>query len=103
MDEVAAFVFANEAESYAARTGRPDNVGVVGVAVFREKRHVQPWREGRIAPAPASPSAQRDSYAGGAAKAESARAPEVSAAAPGMRAEPDRSNQSRLGTAHGER
>ena len=104
MNEVAAFVFANEADSYAAQTGRPDNVGVVGIAVFREKRQVHPWREGRIAPAPASPSAQRDSYTGGAAKTDSARAAETTAGAPSaMRSEPDRGDQSRLGTGHGER
>ena len=35
--EVAAFEFTALAESYAARTGRPANVGVIGVAVFRER------------------------------------------------------------------
>jgi hypothetical protein len=38
MDEVAAFYFTALPDSYAARTGRPDNVGVVGVALFRESR-----------------------------------------------------------------
>jgi hypothetical protein len=37
LNEVAAFVFTALPDSYAARTGRPDNVGVIGVAVFREK------------------------------------------------------------------
>lgn len=36
-DEVAAFEFADARASYAARTGRPDHVGVIGVALFREK------------------------------------------------------------------
>jgi len=36
MDEVAAFYFTALPDSYAARTGRPDNVGVIGVALFRE-------------------------------------------------------------------
>ncbi|HWE47541.1 MAG TPA: hypothetical protein VG407_16080 [Caulobacteraceae bacterium] len=35
--EVAAFVFAPLPKSYAARTGRPADVGVIGVAAFREK------------------------------------------------------------------
>jgi hypothetical protein len=35
---VARFVFVDPAASYAARTGRPDNIGVIGVAVFRETR-----------------------------------------------------------------
>jgi hypothetical protein len=36
--EVAAFEFSNAGDSYAGRTGRPGNVGVIGVALFREKR-----------------------------------------------------------------
>lgn len=36
--QTAAFYFTDLADSYAARTGRPDNVGVIGVALFREKR-----------------------------------------------------------------
>ena len=36
--EVAAFTFTDLADSYAARTGRPANVGVIGVAVFRERQ-----------------------------------------------------------------
>lgn len=35
--EVAAFTFTDSANSYAERTGRPANVGVIGVAVFRER------------------------------------------------------------------
>ena len=35
--EVAAFAFAPLSQSYAARTGRPGDVGVIGMAVFREK------------------------------------------------------------------
>lgn len=37
LSQVAAFEFAVLGDSYAARTGRPDNVGVLGVAVFRER------------------------------------------------------------------
>jgi len=39
LDQVAAFYFTSLPDSYAARTGRPDNVGVIGVAVFRERQH----------------------------------------------------------------
>ena len=35
-DEVAQFVFTSPGKSYAGRTGRPDNIGVIGIAVFRE-------------------------------------------------------------------
>jgi hypothetical protein len=36
-DRIAAFFFTDHQNSYAARTGRPDNVGVIGVAVFRKR------------------------------------------------------------------
>lgn len=39
MDEVATFYFTALPDSYAALTGRPDNVGVIGVALFRERIH----------------------------------------------------------------
>jgi hypothetical protein len=35
--EVAAFEFAAASDSYAERTGRPNQVGVIGVAVFKER------------------------------------------------------------------
>jgi len=37
MSHTAAFYFTKLPDSYAARTGRPDNVGVIGIALFREK------------------------------------------------------------------
>jgi hypothetical protein len=37
MDEIAAFYFTSLGDSYASRTGRPDNVGVIGVALFKRK------------------------------------------------------------------
>ncbi len=40
--EIAAFRFAPLAQSYAARTGRPSDVGVIGMAVFRERRPPPP-------------------------------------------------------------
>ena len=40
LDDVAQFVFTDLPDSYAARTGRPDNVGVIGIAVFREARPI---------------------------------------------------------------
>ncbi len=42
LDKVAAFYFSSLDESYAARTGRPDHVGVIGVALFK-RRTVQPY------------------------------------------------------------
>ena len=37
LSHTAAFYFTELADSYAARTGRPHDVGVIGVAVFRER------------------------------------------------------------------
>jgi hypothetical protein len=38
MERTAAFYFTDLGDSYAARTGRPDNVGVIGVALFKRKQ-----------------------------------------------------------------
>ena len=35
--EVAAFTFTPQSNSYAARTGRPTDIGVIGIAAFRER------------------------------------------------------------------
>lgn len=37
LERVAGFFFTEQDHSYAARTGRPENVGVIGVALFRKK------------------------------------------------------------------
>ena len=49
LSQTAAFYFTDLADSYAGRTGRPDNVGVIGVALFREKprRPMPPLSLGR--------------------------------------------------------
>jgi hypothetical protein len=62
--QTAAFYFTALPDSYAARTGRPENVGVIGVAVFRKKREPQ-----AIAPAP-QPRRERSDAAGPAAQEE---------------------------------
>ena len=56
--EVAAFHFTASQASYAARTGRPDQVGVIGVAVFREKLPPPPPVAMPYAPPGALPEAQ---------------------------------------------
>ena len=88
MSRTAAFYFAALADSYAARTGRPDNVGVIGVAVYRE----------RVLPIVREEMRQRDT-----ARAESAPAPAASPSA-GAKAAADAVAQAageRLGTGHG--
>ena len=37
--QIAAFTFTSVPKSYAARTGRPENVGIIGVALFRERAY----------------------------------------------------------------
>src|ERR1700722_7902963 len=78
--EVAAFTFTASPNSYAERTGRPANVGVIGVAIFRER--AAPPVQGRpmIGQSPSRPEAPRafesDSAPPGdsAAKSPAARA-----------------------------
>ena len=42
LDEIAAFYFTTLPDSYAARTDRPANAGVIGVALFRRKAEPPP-------------------------------------------------------------
>jgi hypothetical protein len=101
LDEVAAFRFGAVHDSYAARTGSARNVGVIGVAFFRE----------RIAPAaPPPPSIAAEPPAPGAgAGAAAAAAPPVRAARPSATPSPVDRNDSAvqedrvgLGTEFGE-
>ena len=118
--QVAAFYFSESDASYASRTGRPRDVGVIGVALFREQPPVpqpaptitpEPYSQrrdnslglGRLREEPASPAAA------GAAGAPAAPAPsaeaESSARSPSAdsvaKAAPMPS--AKLGTAHGQR
>jgi hypothetical protein len=67
MDRTAAFYFTDLGDSYAARTGRPRNVGVIGVAVFPEKQQRISWREENY---PRKMAAAESDAAGAAAKSE---------------------------------
>lgn len=113
MSEIAAFYFTALPDSYAARTDRPGNVGVIGVAVFRE------WQPPRPAAVPLpEPYARRDRPAESRAQGESegardeaAEAPSAPAAAgaagrsaaPSRPADIRRQREEKLGTGHGER
>ena len=64
----AAFYFTTLGDSYAARTGRPDNLGVIGVAFFRERAERIAWKKppAKLAASPAAePVARQDAAAGG--------------------------------------
>jgi len=74
MSRTAAFYFTKLPNSYAARTGRPDNVGVIGVALFRERTRCCRLDEAlqRQESAASEPSsAARERRSADAAKAES--------------------------------
>ena len=91
LDDIAQFYFTDLPDSYAARTGRPDNVGVIGIAVFRERPRpiVYPM------PAPPIANEQRamDKAAAPSAARESASAADAYG---GMQPQ-------RIGTGHGAR
>ena len=110
--EVAQFHFTALPKSYAARTGRPDHVGVIGVAVFREKFQPPPPAVVPMPlPAPmqrqeepaSGESAARDAAPAAASSAKESRAGAVAEAdnAYARRAAPPAAP--RLGTGHGER
>ena len=90
MARTAAFYFTALPDSYAARTGRPDNVGVIGVAVFRERARPIVLEEFR----------RKD-----AARAEGQSAPAAANAPADAKAEANdsaaQSMRERLGTGHG--
>ena len=119
MSEIAQFNFTALDNSYAARTGRPNNVGVIGVAVFREKAPIQRERisdepilrreaesAGTAQPAPALPPATAP--AGAAAEAAPAQrakseAGSLASAADVMEKRRAAKPEESLGTGHGAR
>ena len=68
LSQTAAFYFTALPDSYAARTGRPDNVGAIGVALFRRKVEPIPLPQpyGQVAPPAASRSESSADAASGA-------------------------------------
>ncbi len=102
LSDVAAFYFTAIPDSYAARTGRPENVGVIGVAVYKE--YVEPPRAMQEAPAPAKSEASGRLSASDAASRQSAGdSAGAPAAAPEMPAQRNKMADEKLGTGHGER
>lgn len=105
MEDVARFYFTDLPDSYAARTGRPDDVGVIGVAVFRRKYEPQVYE-------PDYPAHDRDDRwrSHGDARAPSASGHARRNSESAKRALPDsahsyseRQAEQGLGTGHGER
>jgi hypothetical protein len=103
LSRTAAFYFSDLGDSYAARTGRPQNVGVIGVAVFQEKpRHVVnrefDYRGRRDWPGEAAAGAEPKRAE---AEARPAPPPAPSAQAPKQDYADDAKTLGKLGTGHG--
>ena len=103
LQRIAAFFFTELDNSYAARTGRPDHVGVIGVAVFRRKPGPavgidRDFRQRREAASPDATAGAAESAAKELARgaAADAAAPPASTMVPQQPA-PEKS----LGTGHG--
>lgn len=113
--EVAAFEFVASPASYAARTGRPANVGVIGVALFNERVYqppvavspsYTPYRYGPFGSAKSAPAQEgaADSAAGAPAPAaQSAPSANGSGGELAKRADARPETREKLGTGHGER
>ena len=121
-DEVAAFEFTALSDSYAARTGRPQDVGVIGVAVFREAPMLEVAQAPPVRPLPPplpsprldglakampAPPTNADAAATAAAPAAAQESRRAADAGQGEVADARRyqppSRAERLGTGHGER
>ena len=100
--QVAAFEFTALPNSYAARTGRPENVGVIGVALFRERAVPVP----PVPPPAAEPAARRslggsnDNMADNSAGSSASNSTTSDARA---LSRPAPQAESKLGTGHGAR
>ena len=116
--EAAAFYFTALPDSYAARTDRPDNIGVIGAAVFRERVATPMQRPFEPQPPVAArryddddrkePERRAQAQAGGslgaaADAAASERSNAAPAASPSMRERDALAKADKLGTGHGER
>src|SRR5262245_4851949 len=88
LSHVAAFYFTDHGDAYATRTGRPDDVGVIGVAVF--KRKPVPKLELQQAPRAQRPNRDEVREPAQSSNADAAGAPPPAAAA-----------EKSIGTGHG--
>ncbi len=95
LDDIAQFVFTDLPDSYAARTGRPDNVGTIGVAVFRERHHYPVY--------PSAPPIAREEGMRDAEKSTRAQAPTAAAAESAADSAYGGVARQRIGTGHGAR
>ncbi len=97
MQDIAQFYFTDLPDSYAARTGRPDNVGVIGIATFRERQVPRDY------PYQAAPIERRDAEADSRSRAEKAAAPAAQGSAESAADSLYGADTRRIGTGHGAR
>ena len=99
----AAFYFTELPDAYAARAGRPENVGVIGVAFFRERMQPVARKDalGRIAASPATESAAKAAMPGANAAADSSTADAPMADREAAQARPQAAPLAKIGTGHG--
>ena len=105
--EAAAFYFTALPDAYAARTGRPDNVGVIGAAIVRE-RLPEPSLGGWWSPPPplakdGASSDRMEAERQAPAAAANEGAARQKSAAPRAQSELGQRDERKLGTGHGER
>jgi hypothetical protein len=107
--EVAAFTFTASPNSYAERTGRPANVGIIGVALFRERQPQPVYVPPVITPSPEPSEPARSAPAPTAGLPESKPGTRSDSSAtqtlsPALHVAPEpAASASKLGTGHGER
>jgi hypothetical protein len=105
LERTSAFYFTDLGDSYAARTGRPVNVGVIGLAVYREKPRIAmaPTFRDKLAAHDAARREREDMPASplAAPQADVHGQPSEAAAATGKVAPESRSLASKLGTGFG--
>jgi hypothetical protein len=105
LSSIAAFYFTELPDSYAARTGRPDNVGVIGVAFFRERQQPVSWKDmpGRLAPssAAAEPAARQEAASDNAAAGGRLDAERKKSASAFAAESPAPAPLAKIGTGHG--
>src|SRR6202790_1807102 len=98
--EIAAFNFTSAGRSYAERTGRPANIGVIGVALFLERPPRAPMYVPYDQKSEESPSARSDGAARAAEQSPAAPSPRSSA---GIESQSSVAQAEKLGTGHGAR
>jgi len=104
--DIAEFYFTDLPDAYAARTGRPQNVGVIGVAAFREKRRAPIAYTPTPSPPPyyPAPYAEREQGAAKSAAESSNRAADAAAGGALSRRDSAPTAQAQqIGTGHGAR